>query len=73
MDRRGEKDLQNARLFEAADGIRTHDLLHGKQELSAVSDLLTRGNQGSGAEYRRLSRRTAECSPSTNSLEMRRV
>jgi hypothetical protein len=33
MDRRDEKDLQNGRFFEAADGIRTHDLLHGKQTL----------------------------------------
>jgi hypothetical protein len=28
-----EKDLQIAGLFEAADGTRTHDLLHGKQWL----------------------------------------
>jgi hypothetical protein len=33
MDRRDEKDLQIAGLLEAAEGIRTLDLLHGKQTL----------------------------------------
>jgi hypothetical protein len=28
-----KKDLQMQAFFEAADGIRTHDLLHGKQTL----------------------------------------
>ena len=28
-----ENDLQMQAFFEAADGIRTHDLLHGKQTL----------------------------------------
>jgi hypothetical protein len=33
-DWRVEKDLQIVAFFEAADGIRTHDLLHGKQNVS---------------------------------------
>jgi hypothetical protein len=32
-DCRNEKDLQMQTFCEAADGIRTHDLLHGKQYL----------------------------------------
>jgi hypothetical protein len=32
-DCRDEKDLQMQAFSEAADGIRTHDLLHGKQTL----------------------------------------
>jgi hypothetical protein len=37
IDCRDEKDLQIGRVFQAADGIRTHDLLHGKQTLRSRS------------------------------------